>query len=515
MMRRQPPRSRPPSSSGALPFVRVWACLVLGVFPLLFSCATNPVTGKRQLILMSQDAEKRIDKEAARQVAEQIGLVEDPALNAYIDELGQALARHSPRQDVRYSFHVVAMDEPNAFALPGGHIYVSRGLLVLSNSEPELANVLGHEIGHVAARHAAQRDTVMKAVNIMTVLGMIGAVVGGATASGTGGPVGNPGLYSYSRQQESEADVIGQDLAVKAGIDPMGMANFLQSLDAHARLEQGYTRRTGYFDTHPAARERAAEAATSAQVRRWTAKFSIAKTREAYLERISGLPIGSPASEGVVVDGRFLHADLGFALRFPPGWQIENMRAAVIGVAPRQEAAVMLELQGAGDDPRAAAMAYGEQHDVAFSLAQPVKAAGLDVFRARGLAPTPIGRALADISWIALEGQIFRLTGFAVRGSFGSYEGLFRSFPRSFRKLTEEERGKIDELRLQVVSALEGETLLELNERTANEWGLNQTAVTNQTPPDRLLRAGELIKIANRKPYRPSPAGEPPQNGAQ
>ena len=283
-------------------FVLIATPLMLGA-----GCVTNPVTGESQLIIMSTKQEKKIDEEVSRQIEEQLGLVDDPELTAYVNEVGQAMAAHSPRQDVRYSFHVLASDEPNAFALPAGHIYVSRGLLALTNSEAELANVLGHEIGHVAARHAAQRDALQKILSVMNVVGMVGVAAGGARANGNGGPMGNPGPASFSREHESEADVIGQDLAVLAGVDPMGMAHLLDGLDASSRLVRGYSNSTRYFDTHPAARERAARAATRAEVQRWTPRFAVAKTRAEYFARLEGLSVGTPAAEGMILEERLLH----------------------------------------------------------------------------------------------------------------------------------------------------------------------------------------------------------------
>ena len=488
-------------------------CLCLALAPL--GCSTNPFRGRRQVILMSTEDEKKIDEEAARQVEEQMGLVDDDAINAYLDELGQMLAAHSPRQDVRYYFHVVAMDEPNAFALPGGHIYVSRGLLALANSEAELANVLGHEIGHVAARHAAQRDTLQKAMSVLSVLGAVGVAVGGARPNGNGGPIGNPGLFSYSRDQEAEADAIGQDLAVQAGVDPMGMANFLRSLDASTRLTQGFSRSTGYFDTHPATRRRAAEAATSAQVRKWKRAPAIAKTRKEFLARLSGLSIGQPASEGVIEGDRFLHADLGFSLRFPHGWEIQNLPSAVVGIAPDRGAVRMLELQGEGGDPRAAALGFSEHEHIRLTDGQSLRLGEFDAYRAQGSIPTPTGPSDAEITWIAYGGMVYRLSAFATRSGSRRYAGVFRSFARGFQKLSPADRAQIDALRRRWVEARAGETLAELGERTHNEWSVNETAVANGLAPDEPLRPGLPVKVALREPYRPRAPVRPPPLGPE
>src|SRR5882724_12002823 len=158
--------------------------VLLTVLALLGACARNPVSGRPELTLMSAAEERRIGAEQAAEVARTIGLVDDPKLGTYVQEVGRRLAARSPRRDVTYTFAVVDMAEPNAFALPGGEIFVSRGLLVLATSEDELSGVLGHAIGHVAARHAARRVTRAAPLALVTALGagitdLVSPAVGG------------------------------------------------------------------------------------------------------------------------------------------------------------------------------------------------------------------------------------------------------------------------------------------------------------------------------------------------
>ena len=152
---------------------------VLSTGLLLPGCATNPVTGRPEFVLLSIAQEEELGRQAAKQFAEQLGLVEDPDLVAYVEAIGNRLARHSPRQDVSYRFQIADQEAPNAFALPGGWIYISRGALAISNSEAELAGVIGHEIGHVAARHSVQQQTRSIGVALLTLLG---AAAAGAAA---------------------------------------------------------------------------------------------------------------------------------------------------------------------------------------------------------------------------------------------------------------------------------------------------------------------------------------------
>lgn len=461
------------------------------------------MSGKRQIILMSEEEEHEIDEREARKVEEILGLVDAPELTAYVEELGQLMATHAPRRKLDYHFNVVEMDVPNAFALPGGHIYVSRGLLVLSNSEAELANVLGHEIGHVAARHAAQRDVRAKTVGLATLLGAVGAVMAGADGRTIAGvqALGAGMMSAYGRDQEREADRIALDLSSMAGIDPMGMSEFLRALDKTVRLEQGFSRETGFFDTHPSTPERVAEATSRAAVLRWKPRPEPVPSRAEYFAKLDGLSIGKPAAEGVMREGRFLHPDLRISMAFPYGWKVDNQRARVIAFAPEGDAIAMLELQGPGMDPRAAASRYASDEALRLGRGDAIRIGPLEALRVRGLIPTQSGPFEMELTFIAYRGQIYRLSAGARQGRFSRYTGIFRGFARSFRSLRPSEESQIDEVRLRITEVQEGEDLAMLTERTGNVWDLNRTAVINGLTVGEPLVVGTPLKIAIREPY--------------
>ena len=469
----------------------------------LGGCTTNPVSGREEIVFMSAETEQELGDEAARQVEAQLGIIADTELDEYIQQIGAELAKYSPRQDVEYSFHVVEMEEPNAFALPGGYIYVSRGLLALANSEAEVANVIAHEIGHVAARHAAQRDTAAKAATLLTILGVVAAATGVADGSAIGGTqfLGQGLLAAYSRSQESQSDRIAIELTSKAGIDPGGMASFLKQLDNSTRLLTGASRTPGFFDTHPATPERFAEATTRAQIARWTPGFAIAPTKREFYARIDGLVLGPAASEGMFHDNIFMHADLGFALRFPPGWLLRNSRAQVMAFAPSGDAIAVLELAGAGDDPRAMAVEYAKAAGITLTDAKPIRIGALRAFRARAQIRTSDGAVDSLITWIAFDGAVYQLVAGTQGSGLPKYDGILRSFARGFRPLRDEDRLLIEERRLRIVEARAGETLEELSERTGNAWGLNETAVANALFIDQPLEEGQLVKVARRERY--------------
>jgi predicted Zn-dependent protease len=447
-----------------------------------------------EIVLRSESDDRRAGEDLAKEVEAELGLVEDPALVAYVNQIGQRLAPYAPRRDFEYRFRIVDQEAPNAFALPGGQIYVSRGLLLLANSEGELANVIGHEIVHAALRHASAQQAVVQSIpGIFRIT---------AAAS----------IASYSRNQEREADREGQQLAARAGYDPNGMATFLKDLDYTERLELGASRLPSFFDTHPTTGERVAEASARARAIAWQERAAIAVGATGYLERIDGLAVGTRASEGVFQKGRFLHSELDLSLRFPEGWETQNTRQAVGALSPRRDAQVILEVQGKGEDPLAAAQEYlASDEAVGLSIdtpLQPVRLGPIEAVRAVGGASLPGGPVKAHITWIAYRGNVYRLTGLAASPSSDKYAGVFRSVARSFRALTPRERESIRETRLRIVEARAGESLVEISERTGNRWNVQQTAVMNDLFADAPLRAGDLLKIAVSERYEGSP--EPP-----
>lgn len=483
----------------------------LGLTALLCACTSvNPVTGRREVILMSPEQEQKIDVQASQEIEAQVGVARDPALVAYVEEVGRKMAAFSPRQDVEYHFAVVEMEEPNAFALPGGHVYVSRGLLTVANSESELANVLGHEIGHVAARHAARQEAHVKTLGIATLLSDL--MSGGAPTPSDSERISGHFVARYAREQEREADLIGQELAVAAGVDPAGLGQFLRTLDNLTRLTQGFSMPQTYFSTHPAARERMLEAAGRAQQHAWQSErpgahppASLVDDRNRYLDRVEGMAVGRPASEGVFVDERFLHPDLGFSLRFPHGWTLSNQNSQVLGLSPKHDGVVLLQLDSAGDDPVAAARAYAERESLQLQNPSLIRVGGLPAFRAEAAVPTSVGRLFAEITWVAHRGNVYRLMGGIEPGSLRKYQGIFRKFSHSFRPLTPEDAREITELRLRTVEALPDETLADVSARSHNEWDGVYTALANGLVVGSPPPPGFRVKVAVREPYVPPP----------
>ncbi len=441
-----------------------------------------------------------------------MGLVRDPELVAYVRALGARLAALSPRKDLSYGFNVVDMPEANAFALPGGHIYVSRGLLAISNSEDELANVIGHEIGHVAGRHHAQQQARQQQVGVVSVLGTLAAaVLGGAEAAESAGQLGQIAgagfLAAHSRDQEREADEIGQTLAAKAGWSPSGMAEFLATLERETTQQLGGERRPSFLDTHPATPERVESAWARARTLARAQARPIASDRAAFLDKLDGLVVDEDPAGGLFDGAVFRQPVLDFRITFPEEWRTANSASAVGAVAPDQSALIQLGLAGAGSDPRAAAQNALAQLEIPVLEHGPVSIGALRGYQVRLSQPSQQGKVGGLFTWIAHDGQVYRVECVAAEARFARFSPLCTSTTRSFRPLDADDRRMIQAHVLRIATVRSGETLAAVSARTGNVWSEERTAVVNAMATLTALPADRRLKIAVAVPYRAGAAG--------
>jgi predicted Zn-dependent protease len=463
-----------------------WLCS--GALAVALGCAGSPKEkpGKRT-VLMSEYDDARVGRESAQDVKAEIGVLEDAALAAYVDGIGRKLLRGIPRRGFDYQFYVVDMVEPNAFALPGGYIFVSRGLLALANNEDELACVIGHEITHAARRHAAAQQALEESLPSL--------VLPGAAAK----------FASYGREMEREADEGGQILCAAAGYDPIGMSTFLTNLALSSRLELGYTRNPTFFDTHPGSEERAAANAVRAREIRWQRDPALGDPRAALLRRIAGLAVGQRPEAGVFEGDRFLHPELGFTVRFPSGWRLSNSNRAVGAVQPRGEAVVFLAADSPPGEVGEVARQWLERQEMPLDVedSRPVKVGGIDAWRVEASALGQSGSVHAQLTFIPFHDATWRVTGAAPAQLARRHEGAMTATARSFRPITREESSGIEVTRLQVETARAGEGIAELSKRARNVWSINDTAVYNAVFADHRFAGGELVKVAVREAYVP------------
>lgn len=446
---------------------------------------------KGEEILSTPYVDEDVGRKEAKKVEAEVGVFHDLALTAYVEAIGNRVAQNAPGFKFDYKFRISDQNEPNAFALPGGWIFISRGALALSVTEDEVANILGHEITHVAARHAAAKQEVAGPAFLQL--------------------LEQPYLAAYSRDLERTADREGQELAAEAGYNPDGLREFIEQLSALERLRLGAPREPSFLDTHPGSVSRAAEAGQRAQLLKWTKRPGFSKDPAEHLRRLEGLVVGDDASQGVFLGSRFVHPDLGFTMRFPDGWETRNTPTAVGAISPDHRARVVLEFDSKGNDAAAAAQHWAIKNrskGVHVWNGEPVKVSGLDAYRLAAGASGGVHLAVTFIPW---RGDIYRVTG--VTSAIKSFDGIFRNVARSFRPITPELASKVVQKRIHIVTAEAGESLAELSARTHNVWPLQRTAVMNDIRADDILRAGQLVKIAVSRPYEPKPpAAKPPRD---
>jgi predicted Zn-dependent protease len=470
----------------------------------LAGCSRNPVTGRPEMVLISTEEEVKIGREEAKKVETLMGFADLRSARSYVQRIGKNLAAYSPRTDVTYTFDVVDMPEPNAFALPGGPVYVSRGLLALANSEDELAGVIGHEIGHIAARHQVQRVSATAPFAIL--VGIPSAIVGsvsktlGAVVAAPGALAGGLVLASHSRGQEKQADRIGMDLAAKAGYDPAALARFLATLQREEELVRGESRGTRFFDSHPSTAERVVEAREYAVALPRASAAPVAQGRAGMLRRVDGLMLGENPAAGVFLDNRFAHPALGFSMDFPHGWKTSNQPSFVVGLKPDSDQKVFAVLQQAaeGKDPREGPKADGIDEKLLPRL---------EVKHVNGLASTRFetrNKGLTYLlAWIAHRGTVYRIACVAPDDQWPQLGPACEAVVGSFAPLSAADRGRIRESRLRVIPATGGERLSDVLARSGNTWSPEEAAVANALEgPAARLSAGSQVKVSVSRAYQ-------------
>jgi predicted Zn-dependent protease len=347
------PAVSPTATDGDFSTMRQFFLPLLLAAGLLASCATvvNPVTGREERTVMSEEAEIAEGKKAHEQVLAEYGAYDDAKVQAYVNDLGQRLAKQSHRANLQWTFTVLDSPEINAFALPGGYVYVTRGIMAYMESEADLAGVIGHEIGHVTARHGAQRATRQQTAGIgVLAASVLGAVLGvGDVASQVSQSVAAGYVASYSREQELQADQLGAEYLSRNRYDPQNMVDVIRVLKRQEQFAadqakaEGRTPRQGgdWLASHPSNEQRLQQITQIAAGYKGTDYVDDGRAR--YLQAVNGLPFGDSREQGVTRGRNFYHEPLGIALTAPQGWKVQNAQDAVTVVNAAGDAGLIMQ----------------------------------------------------------------------------------------------------------------------------------------------------------------------------
>lgn len=457
------------------------------------ACATNPATGRRELMLVSQGQEIAMGQQADPEIAAQFGLVPDSSLQEYVGGIGARLASLSERPDLPWTFR--ALDDPviNAFALPGGFNYVTRGILAHFNSEAELVAVMGHEIGHVTARHSASQMTKQTLAGVGLVAGMI-LVPDLQDYAGAAGAGLQLLFLRFSRDDERQADDLGLRYMYRAGYDPREMPHVFAMLDRVSRESGGGGRVPGWLSTHPDPADRQ-ERIRDKIAALPTQDFSATVVRrDEYLDRIDGMVYGQNPREGYMRGQNFLHPDLEFQLTFPPNWRTLNQKAAVLAQPPDQDALFELTLANASS-PLAAARAFVADSGISGGQVRRGDVNGHEAASATFRAQTQQGVLQGLVVFVAFQGNIYRLLGYAPSSRWTVYERPISSTMGSFDRLTDRDALSVQPMRIDIVAVTSSMTLADLVARRSSPVPVETVALLNQMEPSTQLSRGQRVKL--------------------
>ena len=456
---------------------------------IVIACATNPATGRRQLMLVSEAQEIAMGKQADQEVVAAYGLYPDDRVQAYVAQVGGRLAAASERPSLPWTFRVVDDPAVNAFALPGGYIYVTRGIMTHLRSEAELVAVLGHEIGHVTGRHSASQMSKQQ-------LAMGGLIVGMAVKPELQrfGGLAQQGLgllfLKFGRDDENEADELGLRYMARQAYDPREMLEVFSVLDGVTRAEGGGARMPDWLSTHPSPGNRTTR--IQDQIAATGASGTIVHRRE-YLRQLDGMVFGDNPREGFFQENAFYHPDLRFQLAFPRGFKTQNQKQAVVGVSEAQDAIVALTL-AAGASPEEAARQFFSQHGVQAGRSGRDTIGGLPAYTAFFEAATEQGVLRGEVSFVSYEGRIYRLLGYTPAERFARYQDAFAATLRSFGRLTDRRYLDVQPKRIALVNPERQMGLPEFARAYPSTVKVETIGLINGVAANQMFPRGELAK---------------------
>lgn len=483
--------------------VRLHYLIMFGLLHALSGCASNPVTGKQDFVMLSEEQELALGREADVEIRQQFGVYDDDELNDYVQQVGRRLAEQSHRPGLIYRFTVLDTPDVNAFALPGGYIYITRGLMAYLNSEAELAAVLGHEIGHVTARHGVRQYSAAQAAGIGYTIGAIFVPqLASEGARSLFSVLSTSLLRGYGRKHELESDRLGAQYLARTGYDSQAMLEVIGVLKNQEVAAKEVAQREGresmtyhgVFATHPSNDVRLQEVVAEAQ--KLQVSGDAYQGRDEYLNRINGLIFGDSPSQGIRRGRHFYHEDLDFKLTFPKGWRVKNFPDRIDSSPPNN--AALLQMTMTDRNLRIPPLEFISKRLNQSKLREPRKIAinGFEAGTGIGRMTTPFGRRDTRIVVLYHGDKAFIFLGATNASSISQYDQQFLETTESFSRLAPEDRGYAQGLQLKVVRAEPSDTIEMLANRSPlSNYPRVQLRLLNDLYPDGEPQPSQYLKI--------------------
>jgi predicted Zn-dependent protease len=474
----------------------LYACLI-SAFIWLISCAVNPVTGKREFMLVSESDEIALGKESDPQIVAQYGVYNDAKLNQYLSDLGNRMAQISHRPQLKYEFKIVDSPIINAFAVPGGYVYFTRGIMAYLNNEAELAGVLGHEIGHITARHSAQQ---MSQAQLAQVGLGVGSVLSPTFAqfAGMAGTGIQVLFLKFGRDHERQSDQLGVEYSTKIGYDAREMANFFATLDRMQSTSDGGGL-PGWLSTHPQPEERVVNVRQMAEERQQTLDVSQLKiNRNEYLQMIDGIVFGEDPRHGYVDGNMFYHPDLKFQFPIPANWKTVNTPSKV-GMISADEKAMMILTVASGSSLAEIENAFVQQFGVSVINSTGKTVNGLPARVLVGDVPQQEGVIRLMSYFIQYGNLIYVLYGYTYQPTFETYRPMFEATMNGFKELKDQSKINVQPTRVRIKTVPKTATLQEaLKSFKVKDEMLEETSLINGMLLTDTVQANSKIKVVER-----------------
>ncbi|MCH8485652.1 MAG: M48 family metalloprotease [Candidatus Cyclonatronum sp.] len=468
----------------------------------------NPVSGTTRAFAYTWEQEIQIGRDVDQEIVAEFGIYDNPELEAYIVELSELILAQShlrrpdaPAQfrNTEFTFRLLDSDVVNAFALPGGFVYFTRGLLSHMNNEAQLAVVIGHEIGHVAARHASQR-MLQQQIGQMVLVG--GAIAGqelfGVSAENImnlGGTAAQLLFLSHSRDHERESDRLGVEYAAKAGFDASEGSAFFRSLQRLSAQHGGGI--PTFMSSHPDPGQREQSMHTLSQQWRDQGFEQTRRNERRFMEMIDGMSIGENPRNGFVRDGTFYHPDLAFQYPVPSGWNVQNMPNQVVMFDGDQQGISIFTIASDASNARQAVDQFTGQDGITVESSGTQNVGSIRGYRAIATAATQDGTELKImIQGLEHNGNVYRFLNYSPAARYESYESAFAQIVNGFRTLTDQSILSIQPTRLQIVTADRvGPFSSFLPGQLPPGFTAESFAIMNQVELDETITRGQRLKL--------------------